>query len=187
MARSSIKRDCAKPERHGRVGQCLTEAILLACEFTVETPIPDEDGTDHRVLLPKKHITEPIRQQIYFESPGRVQSKFFQKGTTLHIPVHYVSENEAPREDFFLFIHSQNSIDGFDYYFFTAENVVEHFRVRKDKYCFSITQKRRFADYLNVGHSRVTKIMVNKLLEWQEIRNEQRKRDYDFGDRSFET
>jgi hypothetical protein len=121
-------------QRHAILGEDLTRG-LLAKRFIYEKRSIDVGGADFLVMkrvesiheLPERDGNAPLR--------GIVQSKFMGPNTTAYIPREYlIDKNQKALENFFLVCHGQDEQQEDIRHFFTASEIIEHFKVKDDEY-----------------------------------------------------
>lgn len=166
--------DLARREENGRLGEALTEAVLLK-RFWVLDRSADVDGGDF--LVQKRHDSlQELRQSTKkIDSLGIVQSKFFEGRNRVEIKSHYVIDDNEPREDFFCFIFTEDE-DGEDVcYFFTAHDIVNNLDLseRGGVYYFAILDSRKYESFKGLKKKLILDSIENGMLRVEVSRNKE--------------
>ena len=166
--------DLAKREENGRLGEALTEAVLLK-RFWVLDRSADVDGGDF--LVQKRHNSlQELRQSTKkIDSLGIVQSKFFEGQNRVEIKSHYVIDDNEPREDFFCFIFTEDEYGEDVCYFFTAHDIVIHLDLSTngEVYYFAILESRKYESFKGLKKKVILDKIENGMLKVEMSRNKE--------------
>lgn len=166
-----------KPEINGAIGESLTRAILLEYFFVSERT-PDIEGADFLVELRYDSLEQFRVAKNKISVRGIVQSKFFEGNNEVKIAREYVEDIEGIRTDFFAMLHSNDKKGNAVIYFFTAKDIVNHWKFRADSaqkkeyYIFSISRNRRFNDFKNLPKIGICQRIENGIYSTEEYKNE---------------
>ncbi|MCG8762265.1 hypothetical protein [Tenacibaculum finnmarkense] len=139
---------------------------LLSEYFIVSKTSVDIDGTDLIVQIPFNN-TQEYRN---FKEQGVVQAKYFEGNNEVKIAKEYVEDLDLLRTNFFALIHSNNEDGDKLCYFFDASQIKKEFRIRKDPktlkdyFVFSITNTRKFTEYLNLPEKNINRKIKEGIL-----------------------
>ena len=166
-------------QSQGAIGENRTVGLLLK-RFAVMTRIPDMDGTDFLVQRAVESIEELRARQKRIEVFGIIQSKFVEGANEVLVRRLYVEDDEGPRGEFFLMIHSDEAETGDPVtYFFTAHEIVadEDFRLRTsnsgtEDYVFSRAAGRTYEIYRNRSPKEILDIIATAIGATEMERNE---------------
>ncbi|WP_377160726.1 hypothetical protein ACFJIX_13340 [Roseateles sp. UC29_93] len=89
---------------------------------------------------------------------GLIQAKFFQGKNLVKILRSYVEDMTGPRTNFFAFLHSDDADGEHIHYFFTAQEIIESWKVSRcqEFFEFRITKTRLFERFLNRPRHTIT-------------------------------
>ena len=147
---------------NGNQGEIRTKAILSK-KFICNDKSVDIDGTDIEIEFPPENGKLTIKDRILIR--GRIQAKYFENNNEVKIAKEYVIDEDGIRTEFFAFLHTDQGDDE-TYFFFTAKEIVENFRLRpesksnKENYIFSLSKDRQFESFKNAP-----KIEINRRIE----------------------
>lgn len=162
-------------EQHGRIGELRTEAVLLE-HFWVWKRSPDIAGADFLLQERAESLEELRKRELKIEVFGAVQAKFFENHNEVTIDATYVEDDQGPRTEFFVFIHTDGKNGDRITYFFTASEIISEFRERsnadgKRVYVFSLTKDRDFAAFRNIPEAKQIQIIRDGMSRTELERN----------------
>lgn len=146
-----------KHDENGYKGEERSRAFL-SDDFWILTRSVDADSTDVIVQERMASISDTIARRNRSVELGYIQSKFFEGKNQVKIHRSYVDDPRSPyRKGYFAFLHSNDEQDEHVHYFFTAREIQNHWYLnsKKDHYCFSLTEERRYEDFRNLGRKHI--------------------------------
>lgn len=167
-----------KQQTNGEIGELRTKVILLD-HFYVSKRTPDIEGADYLVELRYDTIEQIREARERITVQGIVQAKFFEGNNEVKIAKEYVEDNEGIRTDFFALLHTDDLNENEIRYFFKAQDIKEHFRLRSDArsnkeyYVFRLTRTRQFEKFKNLPKSEINTIIEEGIRNTEELRNQQ--------------
>ena len=162
-----------KQAMNGAKGEARTEAILLD-EFWVLRRSVDVEAADFLVQLPSDTIEELRMKKDKIQVFGIVQSKYFEAKNQVKIEKKYVLDNGQPLTEFFAILHTDNINGEKQYYFFSAQDIVNEFYLDSNNkyYCFSLTNERDYGAFKNVKNEEITDTIRTAILQTEYSKNQ---------------
>jgi hypothetical protein len=145
-------------QTNGYAGEERTAGII-ARHFVILRKNTDRDGTDFLVDLPTPSAAHERTRAKGIRTFGVIQAKFFETKNAVYIDPSYAEEDGEPRNNFFLFVHTDNERGEPIRYFLTAKEVLELPTGSNGKKRFSITKENDRAAFREIS----TVDIVNKI------------------------
>ena len=111
-----------KQEMNGKIGENLTEALLLD-QFYVLKRKPDIEGADFLAQIQYDTLELIRRAKERIQVFGIIQSKYFEGNNEVKIAKEYVEDDESVRTEFFALLHTKDEDEKKVCYFFLASEI----------------------------------------------------------------
>ncbi len=156
-------------EINGEIGENKTANILLedGLFWVIRKPLPDLQGRDFLLqIAPSSEEIDKWRRPP--EVLGVVQSKFITGSNEVIIPQMHICDNVGARTEYFLFIHTVDVT-----FFFTAQQIIDEqeFRLRDEKYVFSLAGGRKYEKYKNLEPKNIRETILKGMRQATSERN----------------
>lgn len=146
-----------KKDENGYKGEERSRAFL-SDHFWILTRSVDADSADIIVQERMESSADAIAKRNRSVELGYIQSKFFENKNQVRIHRSYVDDPVHPyRKGYFAFLHSNDAEDEHVHYFFSAEDIQQHWYLnsKQDHYCFSLTEERGYEAFRNLGRKHI--------------------------------